>query len=429
MQRDRFGLPLSTSSEAAALAYNAGVENLLCAGALLTAGFEKAIASDPDFALAHIALSRCHAMYGDGQKAKDFAQRATELAQRATTREQQHVAALSLLAQGKGAVALKAIEEHLKHWPSDTLVLQPCLGAFGLIGFSGDADRDTRLLDFMAQVAPSYGDDWWFNAAFAYAEVEAGKVDSAARRVTKSLQQQPGNANAAHIYTHVFYERAEITTGAQFLKTWLRDHSKPMILRGHLAWHLALYELALGNSESAWDWYDKELSEPVHGRGAPVPPLNVLTDAASFLWVADLAGQSKRDSDWTALADFAQKRFAHAGLPYADFHSAIIYAKAGRLQELKNLQSEISDLVQTAKVQAVNADVVAGLVAFSKKQWKDSVQSLSAEMNEQVRLGSSSAQRDLINRTLIEAHLALDEHAQARAVASARPLLNQLLTV
>jgi hypothetical protein len=428
MQKDRFGLSLSTDSAKAAQAYNLAVENLLCAGAQLTLGFEEAIEHDPDFALAHMALSRCHAMYGNGFQAKAYAERASELAAKASEREQHHVAALSWLTQGKGAAALIAIEEHMQHWPLDALVLQPCLGAFGLIGFSGHLDRDARLLAMMEQLAPSYGDDWWFNAAYAYAEVEGGSLQSADRRVRKSLQRQPGNANAAHIYTHVLYEQADLTAGADFLKRWLREHADPMILRGHLAWHLALLELAMGNQANALAWYDKELSEPAHGRGAPVPPLNILTDAASFLWTANLVGQHERDADWDVLANFAQKRFTHAGLPYADFHSAMAYAKAGRLKELKRLQEEISELASSAPVHAMNESVIKGLTKFHQKKWKRSVQNLAAHMEEWVRLGGSSAQRDVITRTLIEAHLALDEREQARSIADTRPLLSAIST-
>src|SRR4029079_7627589 len=80
MQRDRYGLPLSTASEAAASAYRDGFDRLLAAGNGTDEALDRAIAEDPDFALAHIARARTYAVFGQGVEARACAARARDLA-------------------------------------------------------------------------------------------------------------------------------------------------------------------------------------------------------------------------------------------------------------------------------------------------------------------------------------------------------------
>ena len=66
---DRYGLPLSTASSAAADAYVKAADQLLAAGADLLAGFDAALDLDGGFALAEIGRARCLATYGQGAQA------------------------------------------------------------------------------------------------------------------------------------------------------------------------------------------------------------------------------------------------------------------------------------------------------------------------------------------------------------------------
>ena len=80
--QDRYGLPLSTVSAEAAAAYRDGVDLLLSAWTGAAEAFERAIAADPDFALAHIARARIHTFYQQGDVARQKAALARELVAR-----------------------------------------------------------------------------------------------------------------------------------------------------------------------------------------------------------------------------------------------------------------------------------------------------------------------------------------------------------
>jgi Tfp pilus assembly protein PilF len=70
---DRYGLPLSTSSAEAAEAYRDGIDLMLAAWPGAAEAFERAIAADPDFALAHVARARIHTFYQQSEAARQRA--------------------------------------------------------------------------------------------------------------------------------------------------------------------------------------------------------------------------------------------------------------------------------------------------------------------------------------------------------------------
>ena len=66
---DRYGLAVSTTDDAAA-AYRQGIDCVLAAWPGAADALDRAIAADPNFALAHAARARVHAMYAEGTQAK-----------------------------------------------------------------------------------------------------------------------------------------------------------------------------------------------------------------------------------------------------------------------------------------------------------------------------------------------------------------------
>ncbi len=114
LHEDRYGLPLSTHSDAAATAYRDGMDRMLSAWPGTAEAFEQAIAADPDFALPHIARARVHSFYQQGEAARKEAAAARELVKRrGTAREQSHVETLALAAEGQLPAALTAALSHL----------------------------------------------------------------------------------------------------------------------------------------------------------------------------------------------------------------------------------------------------------------------------------------------------------------------------
>src|SRR5436305_14764334 len=113
VHEDRYGLPLSTNSDAAASAYRDGMDRMLSAWPGAAEAFEQAIAADPDFALAHIARARVHSFYQQGDAARKEAALARDLVKRrGSAREQSHVETLALAAEGQLPAALSSALKH-----------------------------------------------------------------------------------------------------------------------------------------------------------------------------------------------------------------------------------------------------------------------------------------------------------------------------
>ena len=420
---DRYDLPLATTSTAAADAYLRATDNLLAAGADLLAGFETALSFDEGFALAEIGRARCLATYGRGTAAKASAARARELVQGASRREISHVDALALVIEGRGAEALVAIKAHLAQFPRDALVLQPATGIFGLIGFSGRREREAEMLALLEPMARHFGDDAWFLAVHAFAECEVGRLDEAERRVLRALELAPYNANAAHVRAHVCYELDQPEAGADFLRAWLPTYAPAGLLRGHLSWHLALWELSLGNAATAQQLYATQIGACLQGGGPPTPPLNVLTDGVSWLWRAQLRGEASDAADWQRLARYATERFAQAGVAFGDAHAALAFAHTGNSAALERLSGQLAQLGLERPASAVAQRLAAGFAAYARQDWARAAELLGTDREELVRIGGSKAQRELVDRTLLDALSRAGLVAQVQALQAARPQL------
>jgi hypothetical protein len=129
MHTDRYGLPLTTASDGAAAAYREGVDRLLSAWPGADEAFDRAVAEDPRFALAHSARARVHQVFGQGQQARAEAALARQLANGTTDRERRHVEIVAAAIEGRGAAALGGAEQHLDDFPRDAVVFSLLLGS------------------------------------------------------------------------------------------------------------------------------------------------------------------------------------------------------------------------------------------------------------------------------------------------------------
>ena len=390
---DRYGLPLSTGA-AARDAYADAVELLLCAQPGALAALGRALDHDPAFALAHAALARAHQSSGRGAEARDAIARAAQFAATGTDRERSHVHALERVVLGDSTGALDAIRSHLVHWPRDVMVLAPCTGVFGLFGFSGRAGREVELQAFLEPHAAALGDDPWYLASRAFARCEVGRLELARTDIERSLAIWPHNANGAHIRAHVDYECGADAAGLAWLRDWCTGYARDGAMHCHLHWHVALSALELGETATAWSVFDTQ----VRPGAAWGPPLNLITDAASFLLRAEWAGLPRSIGHWQAVADCARRSYPQPGVGFLDAHAALAFAMTDAHDDLARIRDgargPMADLV-TALARAFDAFVHGDDAA--------TLDHLLPVMATHERLGGSRAQRDLLEYLVIVA--------------------------
>ncbi len=394
-------LALSTASATARAAYLEGLGLLLAAKPLPEACFRRAVAEDPRFALAYAGEARSLFVIAKVAEAKISAAMARDLATSLPERERNNIEVNLLPIEGGAAKAYTLAREHLKQYPRDAMVVAPCTGVFGLIGFSGRKGREQEMRDLLEELAPHWGEEPWFLTQLAFARVETGDIEGARKTIERSLALDPRSAHGAHVMAHVHYEAGEKVAGLKFLQKWIPDYAKEGLLHCHLNWHVALWQLELGDADAAMGTYLKG----VHPGASWGPPINTISDAASFLWRAELAGRPRDLGRWTEVSEYGTKSFPAAGLAFADVHRALAYAATGDNDALQKLLDQLRERQAAGKLLAgpVVPALAEGFGAFAKKDYLKALALLEPCMAEHERIGGSRAQRRLIDLTLAAA--------------------------
>jgi hypothetical protein len=291
------------------------------------------------------------------------------------------------------------------------MMLAPITGVFGLIGFSGKAGREAEQLAVLQPFALAYGDDWWFRTVLAFAEIERHDFDNGLRNIETALRGNPRNAHAAHIRAHLHYELGEREEGLRFLSGWAKDYPRDGQLHCHVSWHQAIWSLESGRREEAWTIWRRDLC-PGASWG---PQLNVLTDCASFLARAEMAGEPVDAELWQDVSRYAAQWFPNSGIVFADIHSALAFAMAGDGDALRplieNPRGPAADLL---------APIARGFDAFARQQWGEAARALRPVLDMHERVGGSRAQRDLLEYAVTCALLRNGQADEARRLITDR---------
>ena len=414
---DRYGLPLSTSSARAAELYTEGIERTLAGNAGADQCLAEAVAADEGFALAQVALARSEQFRGLLPQARNRAARARSLVDGVTARERGHVEAIAVAIEQGGQQALGAVTEHIAQYPRDAFVLSQANGVYGLIGFSGRADRNEEQYALLSSVADAYGDDWWFLSAYGFAHTELFRFEEGRRLIERSLQLYARNAHGAHALGHVFYETGDAAGGAAFLEPWLVGYDRTAQLFGHLSWHLALFELAAGRYERVMELYERNIGP----RASELAPLGILADSASLLWRCELY-ETGAACAWEEVRALAVRAFPRPGITFADVHAALAYAAAGDQESLERLVAALRGRAAEGKLPAGEGviDLVQGIAAFARKDYEEAVRLLEPVADQVVRIGGSHAQREVFEDTLLEAYLRTGRCDQAEELLRVR---------
>lgn len=412
MLKDQYDNGLTTSSHAARDGYVAALDLMLEGQGGIRAGFQSVVEADARFALGWVGLARAYQYAGDMPAALNAIETAKSLTSGVSAREVSHVAALDLMLSGRLAEAYSAIREHVQAFPRDALVAQTCSSVFGLIGFSGQPGREAEMLAFNAGLLPHYGEDWWAISQYAFALCETGNLSKADMLIDRALSLNPRNAHGVHVRSHVSYELGETETGRAFLSEWMTDYSPAGVMFTHLNWHEALWALEQGDINHMWEKVDAAVAPEANSGG---PAINILTDTASILHRATMAGVEVSQGRWASLSDYAQTAFPKTGNAFIDVHAALTHAMAGRQAALEAIidhpAGPAADLVP---------DLARGFGAVARQDWTAVVDHMTAAMSDLARIGGSRAQRDMVEQTLLTALMALDKKEEAQVIATLR---------
>ena len=416
LPQDRFGHPLTTTSDEAADIYGEALDGVFALREDVVANIDRALELDPDFALAHGVRARGLAMQGKAAEARESALLGRELSARGTPREQRHAHIAALVAEGKGTDALPLIHEHARDYPRDAMPISYALGVYGLLGFGGYQDFAERQCRLLARLAPEWDDDWWFLASYGWALVEVGEWDTGTPMLDRALELKPDNANAVHGRAHAYYECGDAAAGEAFLKQCLPRFARSHPLHGHLSWHLALFALQRGDVDDAIAIY----RDAIGPAASKALPMFTLIDSASFLWRSLLQGKTHRP-EASELRTFIAEHQPTAGLPFVNAHLAMACAVLGDKAAGDTLREEVEERLRAGKQPSgeVVLRVCEAITTLAGEPAK-AASILETAATDLPRLGGSNAQRDVFLDTLAYAHLRADNPDAARTTASRR---------
>jgi len=411
---DRYGFALSTRSPIAVERYVQGLDLQLSLNAGGVEGLGSSVEADPQFALGYAALAFAHWYRSDVPAAKASLQQAQALAgSLQTPRERQHLQIVGRFIGGEGGQALPLMYQHLDAYPRDALVIH--LATMTIAG-SGKLSRPRDLYDMLTRVAPAWGDDWWFQGAYAFAHHELELLDEARRLAERSLEQQPRNAAGAHPLAHVFFESNDHAGGRGFLADWITEYDRAAPFFCHLSWHLALFELSQGNTQRVLELYDEAISPGVGSFRT------TLVDSASLLWRYQIFGcEPKRDLPWADVCSYAAKAAPAPGMAFLDAHAALAFVAMGDAEALARLIGGLETLAPDRPlVSEVVLPLARGLEAFGQGAYAEAIRWLEPLDGQLVRVGGSHAQWEVFEDTLLQAYLRAGQLERAEALLRRR---------
>ncbi len=400
---DRYGLTVTTESPAALAQFQDGMDRLLAYGPGAEESFAAALAADDGLAVAHVGRALLAAVQGDAASARAAAARARETVAGATRRERQHAEAVSALVAGETARGLALVDEHVKDFPRDAVLVNQ---ASSSIALAGRSDREEHRVAFLERLAPAYGDDWWFQSALAFTYHEVDRFEESRRLSEASLQQYPRNASAAHNLAHIQFETLDIDAGAAFLDEWMAGYDRRATFHCHLAWHQAMFALHEGRYAQALAIFERDILRSVNPRSA-------MTDGTALLWRVRLDG-AHEPLPWRSLADLAAG-VSRPGYLFGECHAALAYAACGDEAALTKLMDGLRALDAKGNPIAgrVVLPLVQGAAAFAAGDHAGALAHFEPVESEMHRIGGSHAQWELYEETMVVCYLELARYDDA----------------
>lgn len=379
------------------------------------------IEDTPGLAMAHAAAAYLHLMSTERRDLAGAAHHAAALSEHARTdQEGAHSVATNAWVEGDWHGAARALDEMLVQWPTDLLAL---MIGHQLDFYIGDArslrDRPARSVSALDPEDPASG---LVRGMLAFGFEECGSLDRALDHGLAAVEQNPDDVWAIHAVAHVHEMRNQARAGAAFLRERVEQWDAPNMLAVHQWWHLALFHLELGEIDQVLEIHDHRIRH-----GGDDLALELL-DASAMLWRLHLDGVELDDRP-ARLADAWAGVLGDGGpwYPFNDAHAAMAFVMAGRtddasalLQRLERVGRESGSGPSASMTTAAGLPVVRALVWFGAGRYDEAIDELWWARRSIYRFGGSNAQRDVVERTLVESTLRAGRHRLADLLLAER---------
>lgn len=337
-------------------------------------------------------------------------------------RESMHAAVIAAWVGGDWVGASDCVDEVLQRWPADMLAL---LVGHQLDFFLGDnldlRDRVCRSLPAIDRSHPHYG---IARGMQAFGLEEAGSYAQAEDAAAEALAINRDDVWALHAMAHVFEMQGRVDEGMRFMVDRVADWGTGNLFTVHNWWHLAVFELEAGRHDEVLRIYDRE----IHHSTSPTLPLQML-DASALLWRLHLDGADTGNRFETLARAWSTRTSGEPWYAFNDVHAVMALVGAGRLVDARAVVTRLvqycaaahgTNVMMTAEI---GVPLCRALIAHAEGRYADVVDTLVPIRRKLFRFGGSHAQRDVVQRTLLDAAI------RSGALDLAHSLLNERLTL
>jgi hypothetical protein len=422
MGTDMQGLSFTGSAEAT-VNYDRALDHLVRFQTEVVDAQASARAADPGCAMAGVFGAYLSLMSTEASSVADagvalrgVAGSLDELA----AREQAHLAAASRWLAGDMVGAGAILADISLRWPRDLLAL---FVGHQIDFFTGDA---VGLRDRIGRAMWAWTpDDRFFGfvqGLYAFGLEECNLYGLSEEMAQRAVETNHDDVWGIHAMVHTYEMQDRIAEGVRFMRARHADWATGNFLNVHNSWHYALYLLQGDDVPGALEVYDRVL----HHTGSEDVALELL-DASALLWRFHLECEAVGDR-WNPLADAWGRLLTPGYYPFNDMHAMMAFVGAEDLVRARDLVSDLEVLVERGDRETtswimtsrVGLPVCRSLLAFGDgayEQVLDELWPVRARLHE---FGGSHAQRDAMERTLLEAAIRAPRLNVARALVNER---------
>ncbi|MGI5291479.1 tetratricopeptide repeat protein [Nonomuraea polychroma] len=425
MTTDQHGLAMSGASGAAARHYDRAIDALLHLRVEVDAEANAALEESPDFPMGNVLAAYLGLLTTEVEDARTARVRLGAFRRRIDEssllpRERAHLAAVQALLDGDFLTCGALLGEIAVAHPRDALALA---AGHQIDFFTGDArslrDRIGGALSAWREDDPHLGH---LLGMYAFGLEEAGHYDRSEEVGLRAVELNARDVWAIHAVVHTYEMQGRFGDGLRYLDARLPDWSTGTFFNIHTWWHYCLYALEAGDVGRVLAIYDSALAD---GQSCME-----LLDAAALLWRLHLEGseQPELDERWRALADAWPVRVAEPFYAFNDMHAVMSYVGAGRMGDAEKLIASREAYVLEPRPGVTNRDmtlrvglpVCRAIVAFGRGDDASVIDLLYPIRHRVNEFGGSHAQRDAVQKTLLEAALRAGARDVARVLVSER---------
>lgn len=280
-------------------------------------------------------------------------------------------------------------------------------------------DRIGRALSDWSTDDPAFG---FLLGMHAFGLEECNQYGRAAEAGRAALAAHPEDVWGLHAVVHTYEMQGQVRDGLGFFDERRADWRGDNFLRVHNSWHYALFALEGDDVARALAIYDEVLHPPGTRDVA-----YELVDAASLLWRLELEG-TPVGGRWSPLADAWRRVLVPGFYPFNDLHAVMAYVGDGDLAEGQRVVAALERSVEAGhpstagrqRTAQVGRAVCSGLLRFATADFDGAIESLLSVRGSVHEIGGSHAQRDVVERTLLEAAIRAGRGDLARALLSER---------